>query len=308
MAHDETIRERALEWAVRTGDPGFDDWEAFTLWLEESPAHARAYDAVAAAVADGADLAASIPWVANDDGPVVARPVRRRWAMGALAASLALAVSVGFWLNNDRYSIETEPGEIRTVQLADGGTVVLSGDSAIELDRGDERYARLERGQALFTIVHDEKNPFVVLAGDDRLVDAGTVFDVELDADRMQLAVAEGLVLYNPGKEGVKVAPGRMLWKRTGTKDYTLAPIPPEQVGEWREGRLTFDGEGLDVIAERLTRATGVAFEAAGGERSAGSFSGSVMTASLRKDPQSLGPLLGVTMRREGERWIISSD
>lgn len=309
MAHDETIRERALEWAVRAGDPEFTDWDAFTRWLEESPAHASAYDAVSTAVADGAGLAAAVPQVANDDEPAIARPVRRRWAIGALAVSLALALGIGSLLRgNDRYIVETAPGEMTTVALSDGSSLTLSGGTRLELDRDDARYARLAQGQALFTIRHDAKKPFVVLAGDDRLVDAGTVFEVELDAKLMQLAVSEGLVLYNPGKEDVKVAPGRMLSKRVGAKDYTLASLPVEQVGEWREGRLTFDGMGLDTIAQRLTRATGVAFEADGNERSAGSYSGSIVTASLRKDPQSLGPLLGVKMRREGERWIISSD
>lgn len=144
-----------------------------------------------------------------------------------------------------------------------------------------------------------------MLAGEDRLVDAGTVFEVELNDDRMQLSVSEGLVLYNPGREDVKVEPGRMLSKRAGGKDYTLAPVPLEQVGEWREGRLTFQDAPLEIVAARLSRVTGVAFAAKG---EGGAYSGSVMTAPLRKDPQSLGALLGVRVRREGERWVISSD
>ena len=30
---NETVREQAIAWAVRTGDPAFDDWEAFTRWV-----------------------------------------------------------------------------------------------------------------------------------------------------------------------------------------------------------------------------------------------------------------------------------
>lgn len=303
MPHDETIRERATLWAVRVGDPEFEDWEAFTAWLEESPAHAHAYDEVASAVADAAEL---IPPVANDDEAPLLRPVRRRWAMGALAASLALVVSVGVWMNTGRYSVETVPGEMRTVQLADGGTVVLSGDTEIELDRGDARYAKLERGQALFTITHDEKNPFAVIVGDDRLVDAGTIFEVELDAQRMQLAVSEGLVLFNPGKQNERVEPGRVLTKRRDTGDYAVAPVAREQVGEWRSGRLTFEGAPLSVVAARLSRMTGIAFAAE--EGAGGSFSGSVLIAPVRKDPQSLGALLGASVRREGDRWVIAAD
>ena len=39
MAHDARIEEQAAAWAVRTGDPAFEDWEGFTLWLERDPAH-----------------------------------------------------------------------------------------------------------------------------------------------------------------------------------------------------------------------------------------------------------------------------
>lgn len=133
MSHDETIRERALDWAVRTGDPGFTDWEGFTLWLEESPAHARAYDEVAAAVAHGADLAGQ---VANDDQPIIAPPVRRRWAMGALAAALAVVVGLSVTLGGkDRYVVQTAPGELRTVALSEGSSLTLAGGTRIELDQ-----------------------------------------------------------------------------------------------------------------------------------------------------------------------------
>lgn len=303
MLHEETIREHALEWAVRTGDPEFTDWDAFTDWLDEDPAHGAAYDVVAAAVADATDAFVAAPLAANDDVPVPAPQVRRRWLPGTLAASLVLAVGFGLWQGgDDRYAIQTAPGEVRTVTLADGGSVVLSGGTRVELDHKDARYARLESGQALFSIRHDERNPFAVEVGEDRLVDAGTVFDVELNDGRMQVAVSEGLVLFNPGKEDVKVAPGHMLARQGDT--YALSAVSPEQVGEWRSGRVTFENATLDVVAARLSRMTGVAFATEG---SGGAFSGSILIAPLRKDPQSLGALLGTTIRRDGDRWIIAA-
>ncbi|QHL90470.1 hypothetical protein GVO57_06010 [Sphingomonas changnyeongensis] len=76
--------------------------------------------------------------------------------------------------------------------LADGSRVDLNGGTRIALDRGNPRFARLERGEALFTIVHDEARPFEVHAGDAVLRDLGTVFDVVREPDRLRVAVAEG--------------------------------------------------------------------------------------------------------------------
>lgn len=303
MSHDETIKVRALDWAVRTADPEFTDWEGFTNWLEEDAAHAEAYDAISASAADAADAIAQIPQAANDD-PRTIPQVRRRWVMGALVASLALVASFSVWqTGNGPYSVNTAPGEFRTVALADGGSVVLSGGTSLEFDPKNPRFARLESGQALFTIHHDETNPFAVEVGKDRLVDAGTVFDVLASEGSMQVAVSEGLVIFNPGKQNVKVAPGRML--KADGHGYAITAIPPEQVGEWRSGRLTFEGAPLSVVAERLSRMTGIVFAAEG---EGGSFSGSLSIAPLRKDPQSLGALLGARMRHEDGRWIISVD
>jgi len=43
-------------------------------------------------------------------------------------------------------------------------------------------------------------------------------------------------------------------------------------------------------------------------EGSGGAFSGSILIAPLRKDPQSLGALLGASVRRDGDRWIIAAE
>lgn len=42
------IKEAARLWAVRVGDPAFDDWDALTRWLEADPAHLAAYEAAVA--------------------------------------------------------------------------------------------------------------------------------------------------------------------------------------------------------------------------------------------------------------------
>ncbi|PNU04461.1 iron dicitrate transport regulator FecR [Novosphingobium guangzhouense] len=311
MASDNVIRDEALGWTVRVGDPAFADWEAFTLWLEADPAHARAYDEVAASVADAAQLVVAVA-PANDDlkpdEADEAPPRRRRpWLASAIAASLA--VVAGFWAfqgqQRDFYTVETALGETRRVTLDADTHIELAGGTAVRFDRKDKRYAQLDHGQALFTVRHDAAHPFEVTVGKERLVDIGTVFDVRHDAQGLSVAVSEGAVQFDPDGADVRVSPGEVLRRAAGAGEYTLTRLPAEQVGEWREGRLTFESASLEDVAAQLKRATGIEYVASPG--GSGTVSGSILVAPLRKDPASLGALLGLSVRSENGHWVIGS-
>lgn len=305
MAHDRALHDEAAAWAVRTGDPAFDDWEGFTAWLERDPAHARAYDEVVSAVGEAAESLPPEPVAGNDDEP--AAPARRRWIGGALSVALLGLAAMGAWqLRDDSYTVETAPGETRLIALGDGGEIALAGGSRIVLDRGDPRSASLERGQALFTIRHDPSAPFTLAVGRDTLVDVGTVFDVSTTQARLRVAVSEGAVVLNPGGENARVSPGEMLSKDAATGGVTMGEVALDQVGEWREGRVTFQDASLAEVAAELSRATGVEFVAssrAGGQE----VSGSIALDGVRRDPRTLGPLLGVAVRHNGTAWEIGA-
>jgi transmembrane sensor len=139
--------------------------------------------------------------------------------------------------------------------------------------------------------------------GDDRLVDIGTVFDVRRVGTTTAVAVSEGAVLFDPGGRKLRVDPGKRLTRADGA-DAAVEAYPAALVGEWRDGRLTFRDATLAEIAGDLTRASGIRFAAkpaTEGRR----FSGSVLLAPVRDDPATLGPLLGVSLRRQGEGWMI---
>ena len=329
MAHSEVIRDEATAWAVRTGDPRFDDWDSFTAWLEEDPAHAAAYDEVAAGVAEAADLLAAdlpaadesalkpltpntpvVPLVGNDDEltpDVSAAPSRRRFLAGGIAAAAALLGAIGAWqLSAGPTVIETAPGEVRLVALEGGGQITVGGGSRLVVDPDEPRLASLERGRALFTIRHDPGSPFRLKVGEDTLVDVGTVFDVQLTDERMTVAVSEGAVMFNPEGADVRVGPGEVLTSPVDSDAWEIASIPLAEVGEWQEGRLTFRDATLAQVTADLSRATGTRFTVA--PQAAGrTVSGSLLLDSVEADPRTVGPLLDVSVRREGEAWELGS-
>ncbi len=305
MAHDDTVLEQAIGWTVRTGDPSFDDWESLATWLEADSSHADMYARVTADIADAAEALPPLPIAQNDDTPPVNHG-RRRW-MGGMVAAIAMVAGIGLWqMNTGTYAVETAPGERRAVALDDGGKIELAGGTRIILDRGNPRLARMERGQALFTIQHDETEPFRVLVGENELVDLGTIFDVKQTDRDLRLAVAEGLVAFNPQKQNVVVNPGRVLTSEAGSSAYRLDSVPVSQIGEWREGRLTFQNATLAEVAQDLTRATGAQFGTAP-DAAPRRVSGSLLVEPLRADPSAAGPLLGVGMRRAGDVWVFEA-
>lgn len=306
MAIDRTKLDEATAWAVRTSDPMFDDWPGFTDWLEQSPEHAKAYDHVMAAAEDGVRALEAGP--SNDiaEKGEEFQPIRR-WFVPAFAACFALIAVLWVWQIDGADSVyRTAPGETRTIVLADGSTIVMAGDTELVVDKDQDRHARLESGRALFEIRHDERSPFRLGVGTATLVDAGTVFDVNIRASEVGVGVSEGAVIFNPARQNARVEPGQMLTFDRDGPTYRVAGVPLDQVGEWREGRLTFRDVPLADVASDLARASGIDYQVSGisGRRR---ISGSIMIEPLRADPASLGSLLGVEVARKDDAWVLAS-
>ena len=307
MRPDQPIREQALAWAMLMREPEFADWEGFTAWLEADARHTDAYDAVQFAL-DETDAALDsmsepdLEVAANDNPPGGWLSGRSAWLGGAIAASLVLTFSFMFGFGPQSETLyATAPGETRLIALDDGSTVELGGGSRLAVL--GERAARLDGGQALFTIRHDAADPFVLTAGDERLVDAGTVFDVRLAGQTLDLAVAEGAVIVNPDAQALRVDAGERA-VRTGER-YWVGPINPQAVGEWTRGRISFEAASLVEIAAELTRATGITFTAAPSDVR---LAGSIALDQVRADPRALEALLGVRVTPRGNGWVIAPE
>ena len=307
----DAIEQRALAWHLRLRDADVVEWQEFTAWLAQDPAHNDAYEAVAlrAAQFDEVLALASFPEPAIDAQADVqdvqaAPPNRLRWL--ALAASVVLAVflSVRFLAPGaDSYAIETRPGETRTIALADGGAIVVNGDSHVVLDRKDERIAELMKGEAHFTVTHAAADPFVVTIGESRLVDIGTVFNVVLHGEDLRVAVAEGAVRYE-GLESVELAAGQAMHRMAdGRIEVTRQRVGA--IGGWVDGTLVYDRAPLADVAADLSRTSGIAIELAPGLEQR-RFSGVIQT---RGDPASLrdrvAAVLGLTIEADETGWTV---
>ena len=189
--------------------------------------------------------------------PIPRRPHRR--LIAAVAASVAIAISVGFgayqhWgtSSSDRY--ETPVGGLASVPMSDGSNVTLNTDSHIRVAVTEtERSVELQQGEAFFDVAKDASRPFVVRAGTKRIVAVGTQFTVQRFGDDVRVLVTEGRVrLEGAMSPPVLIAAGSLA-RADGAAVVVRKALPPQvdELLSWREGYLRFHETALaDAVAE----------------------------------------------------------
>lgn len=287
----ETVEETAAFWAVCLTSPECtpEDRHAFESWRQQHASHHEAYErmqrgnAIVDQFAMDPRLQAMSQRAWEETEPHFYR--KRSWqiAGGAIAASLLAILAVPPFLTqspdtamptNTRQitvvpeAYQTEIGEQSTITLTDGSKVTLNTDSRIEVNLASQRRGvTLIRGQALFAVAKDANRPFVVVAGNERIVALGTSFDVRLKEDKsVQVTLIEGKVVVNKvpstapqaveipsEREPVTLAPGQQLTIR-GAKETLARKADLVAATGWTEGRLVFRQKPLEEVVNELNR------------------------------------------------------
>ena len=300
MTHDADRREAALDWLVRSNDPEFDRWDEFTAWLEQDPGNADAYHALAASEAE------ILPLV-KDALPVPSAPSvpgRRRLAFVAGVAAVAAAATAVIAPRMMPVDYATGPGEVRVVELGGSDRLVMNGGTRLELAGCDRRSVRLAQGQVLLKLRDPGQDKIELTSGDLRLVDVGTVFEVARDGSATRVIVSEGAVLADPAGASLRIAAGQRLDTVDGAAVLQAKPADAAAVGAFERGQLVYVDEPLDHVVADLRRSTGLDISA-DSAISARRFTGTLSVADVRRDPKSLGPLVGVSIEQSGKAWTL---
>lgn len=295
------VEEQAIAWTIRARGADFDDWDVLTRWLEADATHAAAFQRLSSLDDMLPDL---FPAPRHE---AIVRP--SRWPVsriGAIAAAFIAVITFSvFTAQPSNYSVETAPGERRAIALEDGSRIELNGDTKVTLSKANIRHAVLDHGEALFTVVHNERAPFIVKVGDAVVQDAGTVFNIIRDGGRTEVGVSEGLVIYNPKREEVALKPGhglRVVGLGKAPETFTL---PVAAVGSWQRYQLTYNDDTMERVAADLTRSLGKKI-AVSRQIRATRFTG---TINLKMDAElflsEAAPVLGVRAKRTRDGWIL---
>jgi len=256
---NDQAKTEAADWFARLNrrDVSSADMEAFRIW-RKAPGHKEAYDEVDAfwrrseALKNDPDIKAAVEGALDRSTPRPALAQRPRY--GLAVAFILLAVLGGGYVLLGPKVYSTGVGEQRTVQLADGSSVMLDTDSQIVVRlSGARRDIRLGRGQAMFEVAHDAKRPFVVTAGATSVTALGTEFDVRRERDGATVTLVRGAVEVRERSGGDakvwRLAPGQ----RVATQAPTPAPshVDVDSATSWTSGRLIFHAMPLrDAVAE----------------------------------------------------------
>lgn len=257
------VARRAVEWLIelQSDDSGFTR-QALRQWLDQHPDHARAWDHIEAVNS----RLRSVGTASSVAHATLLQPgsAKRRAAVKTLA--VLLFASGGTWIVRDELpwrgwiaDERTGVGERRHVQLADGTTVDLNTDSAINIRFStSERRLQLLNGEILIATGKESghlPSPFVVETAYGELRPVGTRFMVRQQEDACRVDIFEGAVVIHPGNGG---GPARTLHaneKTRFTRNTISDPVPANDADiAWTEGWLVVSDASLSSFLFELDR------------------------------------------------------
>ncbi len=344
---NQQIEHRTAEWLSQrdSGQWSERDQAALEDWLDESTAHTVAFIRLEAAwrkadrfKALGAGLPSrTVPTPEQfnltpvfDEGAAASavmasvprRPPRKPLLLSAAAALVCAAAGLAWHFRPLGPSYSTPIGGLASVPMKDGSKVTLNTDSEIRVALTDkQRSVELQHGEAFFEVAADPSRPFVVSAGDKRIVVLGTRFSVRRDRDDVRVVVTEGKVrvedaarTVQPETHAASSADGGFVLAaggiaRTGSTGMLVQSKPLSEVQEalsWRLGFVVFRDVDLTEAVDEFNRynETKIVIQdpAMAEIRLSGKFKATNVAAFVRL----LEDGFRITARQEGERILLA--
>jgi transmembrane sensor len=239
---------------------------------------------------------------------------RRRIALRAAAAVTLLIGGALVWrvisggsLIPGARAYHTPVGRSDSLVLRDGTRVLLGPGSELTLAAGYGEWRRDVdlRGEALFDVHHDDRQPFHVRAGSATVSDVGTIFAVRSDAgDEVHVVVTSGSVVLRGA--GAPVGQGVILkgGDRGALRPDGRAVVDPGGATEedlaWTRGRLVFNDASLGRVRADLRRWYGIELQIADSAVAGRHLTASFAGESAQQVLDVIALALGVTIERRG--------
>ncbi len=257
----------AAAWRAHFAETGLHTSDAFDAWLAADPENRAAWQAIESSWDAFGQGASELELMAAKRAARDAlsswrlhhpRTVLRPWKIAVAATFVIGAVFGGvlFWQQIPT-DYKTAFNERRTVVLADGSQIML--DSGTELrvrDGARVRDLELVRGQARFKIVHDLAKPLTVRAGQEKIIDIGTDFNIDRPGQTVVVTLIEGSVAVADGKANaapLEMHAGEQLSVSPSHRPV-VTHVDVARAIAWQSGELMFDNEPLSSVVQCINR------------------------------------------------------
>jgi transmembrane sensor len=312
------------------------DWARYALWLEESPTHRAAADAVALlsddldchrdALMDTADDARQSPdWLAEMAGAESSTggkswftPRRIGAAAMAMVAAVALLIMVPRFMPDaaPAVSYATAKGSQRTVVLADGSKVFLNTDTRMSVRmQENERLVELASGEASFDVTHDAARPFVIGVGDSQVRVVGTNFNILRHNGRLAVTVRRGVVEvaaagqppHDAWADSARLTAGKQLIHDEGSGKAMIRDVDTRASFAWQQRQLVYQNQTLKDVALDLNRYFTVPVRLTDTKTATLRFSGILMLDKEETMLHRLEQFLPVTVTRTATDFALTA-
>ncbi|MCO8167293.1 FecR domain-containing protein [Pseudomonas sp. 21LCFQ02] len=262
MAPLQSIEQQAADWVIRCTEGPLTDAERqqFEHWQAIDARHAAAFERLQTFVGGVQSLRArqAPARAALNAGAVARRRLPLRGATWALLLALPLALLLRSYppavLLADQRSA---PAQWQQLTLDDGSRLVMSGNSAVDIDFShNQRQIKLLRGEILIDVARDHQRPFTVVTEDGRMRALGTRFTVKREHDSTLLSMLESKVAARTAlaPEETQVSAGEQV-RITREQVQRLSSIDPAALSAaWQRHQLVVDDRPLPEVLDELAR------------------------------------------------------
>jgi len=308
--HPDSVQAQAIDWLLRIRSEHCTETErrSFSAWLEQSPSHRQAYE-TAQAQWDWMEPFKAMSFPARDAALRYRGKPPRRLFIYSTAASLLLVLGLTAFMPNGWLGIPhtyiAEKGGRQTVALADGSSIELNTESEVRVHFNRwRRNVDMIKGEAFFTVVHDAERPFEVRAGNGRIRDIGTAFEVYVKPEQVIVAVQEGIVeVQTAGKR--ELSAGQQLAFNDSGEFQALQDQDVAALTAWRQGNLVFRNRRLDDVLAEVGRYHDTRIRLQNESLGKLRVSGTFHTAELGDTLGAIAAILPVNIDPVGEHEIV---
>lgn len=235
----------------------------------------------------------------------------------AFAATIIAIIMITFFITRldspikpSIYSVATQKGETKLIELVDGSTINLNNDSYISYDENYGKTNRniMLRGEAFFSVTKD-KLPFIVQTHNAQTKVLGTQFNINAWDEVTDVVVKRGLVNLSSLKskeQSVNISKGMESVATKDTKVSIPVDVDINKKLSWLDGKLLLENATPAKVAEKLGRFYNIKVKTSADLNNDETVTGTFNRSSADSTLQMICLALNIKFKKDGNVYYLT--